>query len=308
MPARTWVILVLNAAVWGASYLFIKVALDGGVSEGFVICARTLLAALILVPLAIRAGAIPALIARPGWIVLLALVQIIAPFGLITFGQNHVPSSLTSILVASAPLFVAILAPRLDPTERSTGWALFGVVLGLVGVGTLFGLDLSVDGETLLGGALIVLAALCYALSAFVVRRGFTGVHPVGPAAAATSLGALVWLPVALLSLPDTAPGLDVVGALLCLGLVGTGIGMWYFYKLIADIGPARASLIAYIAPAFAVIYGVVLLDEELTVATFLGLGLILVGSRLAGARRPAEIPVAVPGAALEPVPARRAP
>lgn len=298
MPARTWIALVVNAALWGAAYLFIKVALDGGISEGGIVLARTALAALVLVPFALRERAFAAVRTRPRWILLLALLQTIAPFGLIAFGQNHVPSALTSIIVASSPLFVALLAPWLDPSERSEGWALVGVLLGMVGVGALFGLDLSVDASAVFGGGLILLAALSYALSGFVIKNAFVGVPLVGVAAAANVIGALVWLPVALASLPDEAPGLDVVGALLALGIGGTGLGMLYFYRLIGRIGPARAWLIAYIAPAFAVIYGVVLLDEELTAGTFLGLGLILVGSYLAGGRRAEEVPVTVPAAA----------
>src|SRR6476646_9385632 len=137
--------MAFTAALWGASYMFIKVALDDGLSEGFIICVRTVLGALVLAPLALRAGALPMLLARRRSIVALALAQVIVPFGLITFGENHIPSALAGILVASAPLFVALIAIKADQDERARGWGLVGVLLGMVGVVLLFGVDLSGD-------------------------------------------------------------------------------------------------------------------------------------------------------------------
>ena len=130
--------------------MFIKVALDGGLSEGFIICGRTILGAAVLLPMAIRAGAD----ARRSWTARgrrsrWPPMQVIVPFGLITFGENYVPSSLAGILVATAPLFITLLAIKVDPDERSRGWGLVGVVLGMVGVVLLFGVDLTGDTKTL---------------------------------------------------------------------------------------------------------------------------------------------------------------
>jgi drug/metabolite transporter (DMT)-like permease len=282
MTPRAWLSLAVTAALWGASYMFIKVALDGGLSEGFIICVRTALGALVLVPLALRAGALPMILARRGWVVALALVQVILPFGLITFGENHVPSSLAGILVATAPLFVALLAVWVDQDERSRGWGLVGVLLGMAGVVLLFGVDLSGDTETLLGGLMILGAGLSYAVAVLIVKRGFTGVPPVGVAASTMVVSTVAWLPAALATLPAQAPALDATASLIALGAGGTGVAFYFFYESIAEVGPARASIVAYVAPAFAVIYGVTLLDEHLGAGTVAGLALILAGSWLA--------------------------
>jgi drug/metabolite transporter (DMT)-like permease len=274
--------MAITAALWGASYMFIKVALDGGLSEGFIICARTTLGALVLVPLGLRAGALAPLLERRGWTAALALTQVIVPFGLITFGENHVPSALAGILVASSPLFVALLAVRLDPEERSRGWGLVGIMLGMAGVVLLFGVDLSGDADTVIGGLMILGAGLSYAFAVLIVKRGFTGVPPVGVAASTMVLSAIVWLPVALASLPVHGPPADAVASLLALGAGGTGIAFLFFYKSIAEVGPARASVVAYVAPAFAVVYGATLLGEAVTAGTIAGLALILAGSWLA--------------------------
>lgn len=282
MSPRSWLSLALTAALWGASYMLIKVALDGDLSEGFIICARTVLGALVLLPMAIRSGAIPMIVERKGYAFALAAVQVIVPFGLITFGENHVPSSLAGILVATAPLFIALFALKVDHEERSSGWGLVGVLTGMVGVVLLFGLDLSGDAETLVGGLMIVGSGACYAIAVLIAKRGFTGVPPVGVAASNLVISAVVWLPFALVSLPTHDPGANAILAMVALSVGGTGIAFLLFYTAIAAIGPARASVVAYVSPAFSVIYGVVLLDESLTVGTIGGLVLILAGSWLA--------------------------
>jgi drug/metabolite transporter (DMT)-like permease len=295
-----------TAALWGASYMFIKVALDAGVSEGFIICLRTALGAMVLVPLALRAGALPLLLARRGWVLALAMAQVIVPFGLITFGENQVPSALAGILIASSPLFVALLAVWVDQDERSRGWGLVGVLLGMAGVVLLFGVDLSGDSKTLLGGLMILGAALSYAFAILIVKRGFTGVPPVGVAASTMVVSTVAWLPVALATLPTTAPGLDAVASLIALGAGGTGVAFYFFYTSIAELGPARASVVAYIAPAFAVVYGVTLLGERLTLGTIGGLALILAGSWLAAqGALPARLRRSGPSRSSAPAPAR---
>jgi len=303
---RAWFSLAFTAALWGASYMFIKVALDDGLSEGFIICARTILGALVLVPLAMRAGAVRQIVQRRWWALALAAAQVVVPFGLITFGENHVPSSLAGILVATAPLFVALLAIRVDPAERSHGWGLVGVVLGMVGVVLLFGVDLSGDVETLVGGLMIVGAGACYAVAVLIAKRAFTGVPPVGVAASNLVISAVIWLPVALVSLPHEAPGANAVLSMVALGAGGTGLAFLFFYTSIAEVGPARASVVAYVAPAFAVIYGVVLLDESLTLGTIGGLLLILAGSWLAAqGELPSRLSRSEPSRSTAPEPAR---
>jgi drug/metabolite transporter (DMT)-like permease len=286
MSARAWLYLSITAALWGASYMFIKVALDHDLSEGFIICARTVLGAAVLVPMAHRAGAIRPILERKGYSLALAAMQVIVPFGLITFGENHVPSSLAGILVATAPLFIVLLAIKVDPEERSRGWGLVGVLLGMVGVVLLFGVDLSGSTDTIVGGLMIVGAGLCYAIAVLIAKRGFTGVPPVGVAASNLAISAVVWLPFALATLPTHSPGANAILSMLALGIGGTGIAFLLFYTSIAQVGPARASMVSYVAPAFSVVYGVLLLDEDLTVGTIGGLALILAGSWLAASGR----------------------
>jgi drug/metabolite transporter (DMT)-like permease len=306
VPARTWIGLAVTAALWGASYMFIKVALDDDLSEGFIICARTLMGAAVLLPMAIRANAIPLILERKAYALALAAAQVIVPFALITYGENHVPSSLAGILVATAPLFIVLLAFKVDPEERSSGWALVGVLLGMAGVVLLFGVDLSGDTETLVGGLMIVGSGLCYAIAVLIAKRGFTGVPPVGVVVSNLTISAVFWLPFALATLPTHSPGANAILSMLALGLGGTGLAFLLFYTSIAAIGPARASIVSYVAPAFSVVYGVTLLDEDLTAGTIGGLALILAGSWLAASGRlPTFLSRSGPSRSTAPEPAR---
>jgi drug/metabolite transporter (DMT)-like permease len=282
---RAWIQMSVLAALWGASYMFIKVAIDD-VSPIVVVWVRLVLAALVLVPIARGRGAFEALRGHFPTVLLLSVVQVAAPFLLITFGEKHIASALAGILVASAPIFTALLAFRLDREELATGWRLVGILVGIVGVALLFGVDLSGDSAALLGGLMVLLASLGYAIGPFEMKRRLQGVQPVGIAAATMSLAALLLTPAVPFVIPSQAPGIDTAGSLLVLGAGGTGIAFLIFYTLIAEIGPSRATVVAYIAPGFSVLYGVLLLGERFTAGTALGLLAILAGSWLAAGGR----------------------
>jgi drug/metabolite transporter (DMT)-like permease len=279
---RSWIALLALAALWGASYLFIKVGLEDGLSPGVIVFVRLALAAAVLIPVAAARGALRGIRAVGLGVVVLALVQVAAPFMLITVGEVELSSSLTGILVASAPIWTALLAVRLDAAEQSRGWELVGVGLGIVGVGVLLGVDLAGDRGALLGGLAVILASMGYAVGGFMVKRRFGHLQPVGLVAATMVASAVMAAPFALATPPSAAPGGVAVAAMVALGVGGTGIAFVIYYTLISGVGPARTSLVAYIAPVFAVIYGVTLLDERVTLGTLGGLVLILAGSWLA--------------------------
>jgi drug/metabolite transporter (DMT)-like permease len=305
MNRRSWLLMALLAGLWGASYLFIKVALEDDVPPIFLVFARIALGAAVLVPLAWRSGALQGTRGWTGPIVFMALIQVVIPFLLITYGEQHIASSLTGILVSAAPIFTALIAVRYDDDERPHGIAIVGVAMGIVGVVLLFGVDLSGDSAAIAGGLMVLLATVGYAVGSLYLKHRLQGVPAVGIAAMTMLIGALVLVPPALVSLPPHALELKTIGSLVALGAGGTGPAFAIYYTLIAEIGPGRASLVAYIAPGFAVVYGATLLSESITVGAMLGLGLILAGSWVAAeGRLPGQAKVAVV-APLEPPPAR---
>ena len=140
MTRKGWLLFIAMSVIWGIPYLFIKIALQE-LDPGVVVFARVGIAALILIPIAIYQEVLRPL--RQRWLAIVGLscVQIVGPFLLITFGEQHITSSLTSLLIATDPILVALLALRFDPGERVTGLRLVGLLIGIVGVGVLLGFD-----------------------------------------------------------------------------------------------------------------------------------------------------------------------
>ena len=270
------------AALWGASYMFIEITLDGGLSSTFLVFARTALGALVLAPVAFSRGAFAPARRHLGTLAFIALVQITGPFLLITVGQHHVTSSMAGILVASAPIFTTLIAAVYVHDDRLGPTGIAGIAVGILGIAMLFGVDLSGGTETLLAGLGILLAGFGYAVGATLSKQRLQDVPPIGVAASLIGLGALSLAPLAPFTAPSSVPDVGTLAALFVLGAGGTGVAFLIFYMLNADIGPSRASVVAYIAPVFSVVYGVTLLDEPFTAGTAGGLLLILFGSWMA--------------------------
>ena len=285
MDRRSWTLLLVLGAIWGASYAFIEIGIRD-LSPSMVAWARIALAALVLVPVAALRGQLR--LRGAGWltIVILGAIQVAGPFLLIAAGQEEISSSLAGILVASTPLWTALLAIRLDRSERPEGVRMLGVLSGLVGVALLLGIDLSGTSRELVGGLMVVLAGLGYAVGAFIVKLRLAGNGPTGIAAWVMVASAVMLAPVALATAPSEAPGAGPVAAVLALGIVGTGVAFVIFYDLMVTVGPSRTFIVTYLAPAFAVAYGGLLLDESVTVTTLAGLALIVGGSFLAAEGR----------------------
>jgi drug/metabolite transporter (DMT)-like permease len=208
-----------------------------------------------------------------------------------------VPSGLTAVLISPVSLFVALFAPFIDASERIGRVQAAGMLLGLAGVALVVGAEsVSTVGQVL--GALAMLgAAACYALGGFVVKKRYGRLTAMQTSLVSVSVASILTLPLALVTLPDHAPGLRATLSVVCLGIVGTAIAFVIFYKLNREIGPARASLVSYLAPGVALFYGAVALGEPITPAAIAGLALILAGVFVAARRRRVAEPVAVEAA-----------
>ncbi|GAB3421286.1 DMT family transporter [Flindersiella endophytica] len=286
MTRRAWAELVGLSAIWGSSYLFISLTLRGFGPFALVFL-RVGLAAAVLAPVLIRKRA--ALAGRWHLVPLVALPQVAVPFVLISAGEQRIDSGLAGILVATMPLWLVVLMPLLG-LGRPALRAVLGTLTGLVGVVLLLGGIGHGPAPDLLGAGMIVAAAVCYAIGVAAAKRFMTGVDPVVVTASTMTTAAVVTAPFAVFEVPGRLPSASVLGALLALALVCTAGAFVLFYRLIAEAGPQRAGLVAYLAPLFAVTYGAVLLGEPIGAGTFAGLALILFGSWLATRRaRPAR-------------------
>jgi drug/metabolite transporter (DMT)-like permease len=293
-------LLAIVAAIWGASYLFIKVAVDE-VEPTAMMFIRLVLATAVLVPVLIwRLGASDAVAAvrETGWKAYgVGLLNAALPFVLIAWGEKYVDSGVAAIANATVPIFVVLLALRFNPSERVYGLRLAGILVGLVGVGVLAGLHPEGGWWAVAGTLAIVVASLSYAAANHFVQHNYSQTAPLVIATVSCATAALILLPFALVQWPEEVPSLEATGSIVALGVLGTAVALLFFYRLLNRYGAARASLVTYLLPPVALVYGVLILDEEVTLNAALGLVLILVGvalgsgvgSRLRRRRRAAE-------------------
>jgi len=279
MTARAWVAFAVVSTLWGLPYLLIKVALDGGVPPAFLAWSRIVLGAAVLLLLAWRAGVLGALRGRLRWLLAFAVAEIAVPFPLIAIGEQHVDSSLAAILIAAAPLFVALLALRYDAAERAGGRRLAGLIIGVVGVAALVGVDVAGRPDELLGAAAVLGAAFCYAVGPMILKRHLSDLDPRASMGASLALAALMLAPLALAAPPAAMPSQAALLSILALGLFCTAIALVFFGALIREVGAGRALIVTYICPVVAVAAGMAVLDERPGPGAVLGLLLILAGS-----------------------------
>lgn len=281
MTRKGWLLFISMSIVWGIPYFFIKIAVRE-LDPGVVVFARVGIASAILLPIAASRGILRQVGKRWLMVVAFACIQVIGPFLLISYGELHISSSLTSLLIAADPLLVVLFALRFDPSERVSTLRLIGLLIGMAGVIVLLGLDVGGDGQRLLGAVLVLLAATGYAVSALLIKRPTLAALPrLGVVTIMCITSTIVLLPLALTRLPSKIPDLEVLASLLVLGAVCTALAYLLFFALIAEVGAARGAVITYVNPAVAVFLGVTLLGEPLTAAIIVGFLLIILGSWL---------------------------
>ena len=268
------------AVIWGTPYALIKLALDG-FSPEFVAWARIAAAAVALAGVVgLREMAVVARRSgRP--VAVLAVLQFAVPLVLIAYAEQRVTSAMAGILIASEPLWVAILALRLDRSQRASWRGLLGVLIGLLGVVLLLGVDAGGSAQ-LVSGVLVALAAGCYAAAALWLPRATSATGPLPVIAVALSMSAVALAPLGLTALPAALPSATSVAALAALAGVCTAVAFPLWFALIARAGAARASLITYVSPIVAIVLGAVALGEHLRASAAGAVALIFAGSLLA--------------------------
>ncbi|HEY6408137.1 MAG TPA: DMT family transporter [Ktedonobacteraceae bacterium] len=281
MTRKGWLLFIAMSVIWGIPYLFISIAVRE-LDPTVVVFARVGIATAVLLPIAIHRGVLRPL--RQRWlpIAALACVQIVGPFLLISYGEQHISSSLTSLLISADPLLVVLFALRFDPSERVNGLRLVGLLIGMGGVVTLLGFDVGGDEQRLLGAVMVLLAAAGYAASALLIKRPIIAALPnFGVVTAMCLTATIVLLPLAATRLPCRLPNLEVIASLFVLGLICTALAYLIFFELVAEVGATRGTVFTYVNPAVSVLLGVTLLGEPLNAAIIVGFLLIIAGSWL---------------------------
>lgn len=268
--------------IWGIPYLFIKIAV-GELTPASLVFLRTAIGAALLLPIAAARNDLGPLLPHWKWIAAYTLVEVAAPWFLLADAERRLSSSLSGLLIALVPSIGAILAWASGSDDRLDARRIAGLAMGFMGVAALVGLDV---GASDLGAvAEVVLVALGYALGALIIGRKLSGLPVFGVIAVSLALTMIVYAPVGITQLPSTLPSLQVIVAVLILGVVCTAIAFLVFFPLIAEVGPARATVITYVNPAVALALGVAFLREPLTFGIVVGFVLIVFGSVLATRR-----------------------
>jgi drug/metabolite transporter (DMT)-like permease len=286
---RGWALFVAMGLIWGTPYLFIKEAVDS-FAPAAVVSVRTLGAALLLLPFAARTGALRPALAKWPWVLAFGAIEMAGPFMLLSHAEQTLPSGLTGLLVSTVPLVAAVIAFAGGDRAALNGTRVAGLALGIVGVALVVG-----GGSDGTVGAVavaeVLLTAVLYAIAPFIVARRLTDVPALGPITLSLGAVGLAYLPAALV-MQDGTPTTRSIAAMGALTVLCTAVAFAVFFALIAEVGPTRAPLITYVNPVVALALGVIVLDEQVTVAMLAGVPLVLAGCWLAaGVGRQASAP-----------------
>jgi drug/metabolite transporter (DMT)-like permease len=274
------VLLLALGVAWGIPYLLIKVAV-GELSPAQLVLARTAIAALILLPIAVARGAIKPLLPHWRWLLIFAAVEIAIPWVFLGSAETRLPSSTTALLVAAVPLVGVVIAWATGRAEPLTNVAWLGMALGIVGVAALVGFD--VGGSDLIAVAQVGVVVVGYATGPAILARPLQGLPGIGIMSCALTVTALAYVPVVLITdgAPGPLPSAKVIWSVLILAVICTAAAFMLLFALVNEVGPVRATTITYLNPAVAVIAGALVLGEPVTVWTVIGFALVVTGSYL---------------------------
>jgi drug/metabolite transporter (DMT)-like permease len=284
MSRRNLILFILAGFLWGIPYLFIRVAVDSenGFSPAIVVFGRVFIGALILIPIAIYDKTFFTAIKGWKYITVYALFEMVGPWILIGTAEQKISSGLAGLLVSSVPIFSTLIASYYGDKTVWQPRRLVGIVIGFLGVFLLVGIESFTGASDLISILMTLAASLGYAFAVIYITRKMPGVSGVAINGIAMAMTAVFYTPALFFLLPDRAVSANAIFALIALGVFSTGIAFAVFFTVMAEIGPTRASLVTYMNTAFAVVLGVLILSEPLTIGIIVGLPLVLIGSYLA--------------------------
>ncbi len=290
MSRRGWFLFILVGFLWGIPYLFIKIAVDpdNGFSPAAVVCLRTAIGAAILIPLSIRNGQLKAALRGIKYVAPYALLEMIGPWILIGTAEQKISSGLAGLLIASVPIWATIFASMRGDKTVWHHKRLMGIVIGFIGLVAVVGIESIKGSSDPLSIGMVLVAAIGYSYAVMMVQGALPHVSGIAINAVAMAITALFYLPLTIIQWPTHEISSSAINAIIGLGVLSTGAAFVAFFTLSAIIGVARGSLVTYLNTAFAVVLGVIILDEPFTTGMALGLPLVLIGSYFAS-RKPAE-------------------
>jgi drug/metabolite transporter (DMT)-like permease len=281
MTRRNWILFGLTGVLWGIPYLFIKIAVRD-YSPAIVVCGRTLIGAAILIPLALKQGSLKQALKGIRYVIPYAIAEMVGPWILITSAEKKISSGLAGLLIATVPIWSTILTSLHGDKSVWQPRRLFGIVVGFIGIVALVGIESIRGTSNPLAIGAVILSAILYAFATIRITRALPGVSGLAINGVAMAFTSIFYLPFAISEWPKGQISHASTFSLIALGIFSTALAFALFFMVMDEIGPARASLVTYINTAVAVLLGVLLLSEPLTLGIVVGLPLVLVGSYFA--------------------------
>jgi drug/metabolite transporter (DMT)-like permease len=280
MSRKSWFNFCLVGLLWGLPYLLIKVAVaPGEFTPAFLVFARVVIGSAILIPYSLRKGTLTPALTHLRWIALYAVLEICGPWLLISTAETKITSGLAGLLVATAPFWATIIMSFLGDKTVWHSTRLAGLIIGFIGVAFVVGLE-SIRGHQNIGAiGMILIATVGYVSAPTIMSRKAPGINGAAINAIAMVITGIIYLPMAIKDFPTHRPSAHAIEAIIALGIFPTALAFALYFTVMADFGPARASLVTYPNTAIAVVLGIIFLHEPLTLGIMIGLPLVLVGS-----------------------------
>lgn len=281
MTRRGWALFVALSVIWGVPYLMIKVAVTD-LNPVVVAFGRTMLGALLLLPIALHRKALRPVLRCWRWLLVYTVVEMSGPWLFLGHAETRLNSSTAGLLLAVVPMIAAIILTAMGQ-DRLDVRRIAGLIIGFAGVIALVGLDIHLNDLVAVG--FVMLTAIGYAVGPIIINRKLADLPPMGVITASLLLAALLYTPFAWWLRPQHAVSAAAIWSVVGLAVICTAVAFLVFFALIAEAGPARATVITYINPAVAILLGVLILNEPFTIGMAIGFPLVIVGSVLATAR-----------------------
>jgi drug/metabolite transporter (DMT)-like permease len=282
-----WLVFLALGFMWGSSYLFIKLAVDD--FGTFTLVALRLIVGALLLWSVVRIARQPLPRERRiyGHLLVMAVINITIPFLLITWAEQSVESSLAAILTSPVPLFAIVLSSIFLADEPMRVNGVLGLVVGFIGVVIITSRGLTGEGSSVIGELALLGAAFSYACGAVYSRRNVRGLPPMIPAVFQVTFAAIITGVIALLiEEPWTVtPDAEAIFSILWLGILGSGLAYLFVFRLFANWGATRTTLVAYLIPVVGIVLGYLVLAEPVDATIIVGTALVIAGIGLVNSR-----------------------
>ena len=281
MSRRAWGHFFLVGLLWGIPYLLMKVAVRD-LPPAAIVCGRTLIGAAMLIPFALYQKTFRAALIGYKDVAIYAAMEMMVPWLLITTSEKKISSGLAGLLVATVPIWATIFTALKGDTSVLHSKRIFGIFIGFVGMVALIGIDAIKGALDIPSVFMVIAASILYAAAVMRVTEKLPGVNGIAINGLAMAITCVVYAPITVITWPHEPIHINSIYALVALGIFSTGFAFVYFFKLLNEIGPARSSLVTYLNTAFAVVLGILVLSEPITLGVAIGLPVVLYGSYLA--------------------------